>query len=48
MDQSLNVKFQINLIVSNDYQLSEAQKLSLVHNLFEGDTLCYYNSNVQG
>jgi hypothetical protein len=48
MDESLSDKFQIYLTVANDYQLSEAQKLSLVHNLFEGDALRYYNSNVQG
>jgi hypothetical protein len=48
MEESLNDKFQIYLTVANDYQLSEAQKLSLVHNLFEGDALRYYNTNVQG
>jgi hypothetical protein len=46
-NESLADKFQVYRTVARDYQLTAAQKVALVHNLFDEEALRYYNSHVR-
>jgi hypothetical protein len=46
-NESLAYKFQIYRTVARGYQLTAAQKVALVQNLFDEEAIRYYNSHVR-